>query len=38
MPEGKRKVIEMNRELYPDFEFRIWSKANITREQLPLSY
>jgi len=38
MPEGKRKVIELNQELYPDFRFKIWSKANITREAFPLSY
>ena len=38
MPEAKRKVIEMNRELYPDFEVKVWSKANITRDNFPLSY
>lgn len=24
--------------MYPDFEFKVWSKDNITKENFPLSY
>ena len=38
MPEGKRFVMEANRELYPDFQHKLWKNENITRENFPLSY
>lgn len=38
MPDTKQKILEMNKALYPDFEFKVWSKANITKEKFPLSY
>lgn len=38
MPEVKRKVMELNKIKYPDFEFKVWSKNNITKERFPLSY
>ncbi len=38
MPETKKKVLEINKGIYPDFEFKVWSKENITKERFPLSY
>ena len=38
MSEIKRLVIKRNQELYPDYQWKIWTKENITRERFPLSY
>jgi len=38
MPPTKQKIFELNQELYPDFQFKIWSKDNITKTKFPLSY
>jgi mannosyltransferase OCH1-like enzyme len=38
MSEGKRLIMEANRELYPDWEHKLWGSKDITRENFPLSY
>jgi hypothetical protein len=38
MPITKQSILEMNKARYPDFQFKIWGEANITKERFPLSY
>lgn len=38
MGEGKKAILALNRKLYPNFEHKLWTNENITRENFPLSY
>jgi len=38
MNEGKKAIRAINKGLYPNFEHRLWTSKDITRENFPLSY
>ena len=38
MPRIKEKIMDMNKELYPDYEWRLWTKEDITRENFPFTH
>ena len=38
MTAPKKRVMEMNKALNPDYEYHVWSLKNITREKFPKSY
>jgi hypothetical protein len=33
MPPPKRKIMELNKEKYPDYEYKVWSIHNVTRNK-----
>jgi mannosyltransferase OCH1-like enzyme len=33
IPPPKRKIMELNQEMYPEYEYKIWSIRNVTRDK-----
>jgi mannosyltransferase OCH1-like enzyme len=33
MTPPKRKIMELNKALYPEYEYKVWSIHNVTREK-----
>lgn len=38
MPNFNKQIIEMNKKMYPNFHFKLWTQQNISKQNFPRSF